>query len=53
MSRTTSVVELLRPGGLLAIDNVLWHGDVADPAVNDSNTNAIRALNDRVHRDER
>lgn len=47
------VVELLRPGGLLAIDNVLWHGDVADPAVNDSDTNAIRALNDRVHRDER
>ena len=46
-------VELLRPGGLLAIDNALWGGAVADPDVNDADTNAIRALNDRVHRDER
>lgn len=46
-------VELLRPGGLLAVDNVLWDGRVADPEVNDADTNAIRALNDRVHRDER
>ena len=47
------VIELLRPGGLLAVDNTLWDGRVADPAVNDADTNAIRALNDRVHRDER
>lgn len=47
------VVELLRPGGLLAVDNALWDGTVADPGVNDADTNAIRALNDRVHRDER
>lgn len=47
------VVELLRPGGLLAVDNALWDGRVADPDVNDAETNAIRALNDRVHRDER
>ncbi|MGE0582514.1 MAG: O-methyltransferase [Steroidobacteraceae bacterium] len=47
------VVELLRPGGLLAVDNALWDGRVADPDENDADTNAIRALNDRVHRDER
>ena len=47
------VIELLRPGGLLAVDNALWDGRVADPGENDADTNAIRALNDRVHRDER
>ncbi len=47
------VIELLRPGGLLAVDNALWNGRVADPGENDADTNAIRALNDRVHRDER
>lgn len=47
------VVELLRPGGLLAVDNVLWGGDVADPAVQDTETNAIRALNDRARDDAR
>lgn len=47
------VVELLRPGGLMAVDNVLWRGAVADAAVQDAETNAIRALNDRAHHDER
>ena len=47
------VIEFLRPGGLLAVDNALWDGRVADPGENDADTNAIRALNDRVHRDER
>lgn len=47
------VVELLRPGGLLVVDNVLWGGAVADAAVQDAQTNAIRALNDRAHHDER
>jgi predicted O-methyltransferase YrrM len=47
------VIGLLRPGGLLAVDNALWDGRVADPDVNDPDTNAIRALNDRVHRDGR
>ncbi|GMU69163.1 MAG: class I SAM-dependent methyltransferase [Steroidobacteraceae bacterium] len=47
------VVELLRPGGLLAVDNVLWGGDVADPTVQDTETNAIRALNDRARDDAR
>jgi predicted O-methyltransferase YrrM len=44
---------LVRPGGIIAIDNVLWHGRVIDPAVNDADTLAIRELNRRLHADER
>lgn len=44
---------LLRPGGLIAVDNVLWHGRVIDPAVNDADTRAIRAFNEKLYRDER
>jgi predicted O-methyltransferase YrrM len=47
------VVSLLRPGGLLAIDNVLWSGKVADLAVNDPDTATIRQVNDHLHHDER
>ena len=47
------VLQLLRPGGLIAIDNVLWSGDVADPKKHDADTDAIRALNDKVRNDER
>jgi predicted O-methyltransferase YrrM len=46
-------LRLLRSGGLLTIDNVLWDGQVADPSVSDSDTIAIRTLNDRVFGDER
>lgn len=46
-------LELLRPGGLVAIDNVLWSGRVADDNVQDQNTNAIREFNQKIHRDER
>jgi caffeoyl-CoA O-methyltransferase len=46
-------LKLLRQGGLLAIDNVLWGGDVADPEKSDADTTAIRALNDKVAADER
>jgi caffeoyl-CoA O-methyltransferase len=46
-------LALLRPGGLLAIDNVLWSGKVADPAVHDADTDAIRALNAQLLADER
>lgn len=46
-------LKLLRPGGLMAIDNVLWSGEVADASVTDSNTTAIRALNKHVHQDGR
>jgi caffeoyl-CoA O-methyltransferase len=47
-------LELLRPGGLIMIDNVLWDGSVIDPAMDDdADTRAIRALNERLHADER
>ena len=46
-------LELLRPGGLIAIDNTLWDGKVADPAVTDADTAAIRALNAKLHGDAR
>jgi predicted O-methyltransferase YrrM len=46
-------LELLRPGGLLAIDNVLWSGRVADPQDQSASTLAIRALNERIRGDER
>ncbi|HXD37202.1 MAG TPA: class I SAM-dependent methyltransferase [Rhodanobacter sp.] len=45
-------LQLLRPGGLIAIDNVLWSGAVAQPA-QDADTRALQALNDKLHRDER
>ncbi len=48
-----SCIELLRPGGLLAIDNVLWGGAVVDPAADDPDTVAIRALNRKIHADDR
>jgi len=45
-------LALLRPGGLIAIDNVLWGGAVARPAT-DADTRALQALNDKLVRDER
>ena len=44
---------LVRPGGVVAIDNVLWSGTVADVSVMDENTKAIRFLNAKLHKDER
>jgi predicted O-methyltransferase YrrM len=44
---------LVRPGGLIAVDNVLWDGKVIDPSVNDADTRAIRAFNESLHHDER
>lgn len=46
-------LTLLRPGGLLAIDNVLWGGSVADASNTSATTQAIRALNERIRGDER
>lgn len=46
-------LSLLRAGGLLAIDNVLWGGSVADPSDERASTVAIRALNEQVARDTR
>ena len=46
-------LQLVRPGGLIAIDNVLWSGQVADDQNQDESTQAIRALNEKLHHDER
>ncbi len=46
-------LQLIRPGGLIAIDNVLWSGRVADPADQDKITNTIRAFNQKVAQDDR
>jgi predicted O-methyltransferase YrrM len=46
-------LELIRPGGLIAIDNVLWSGKVADTEIQDNQTNKIRALNRKLHEDSR
>ena len=46
-------LRLLRPGGLIAIDNALWGGSVADQSKQDEGTVAIRALNAKIVADER
>jgi predicted O-methyltransferase YrrM len=46
-------LTLLRPGGLIAVDNTLWNGDVANPADRSQDTVAIRAFNERLHADQR
>jgi predicted O-methyltransferase YrrM len=46
-------LRLVRSGGLITIDNVLWSGRVADPSVEDEDTNAIRALNEKIAADAR
>lgn len=47
------VVRLVRPGGLVAIDNVFLGGAVADPTVDTPAVRAVRALNERLAADER
>ncbi len=46
-------LQLVRTGGLIAIDNVLWYGRVADPTVTDNRTEKIRSLNAKLHQDDR
>jgi predicted O-methyltransferase YrrM len=46
-------VRLLRPGGVLAFDNALWHDRVADPAQRDAETLALRELGRAVRDDAR
>jgi len=46
-------LQLVRPGGLIAIDNVLWSGRVANLQVQDQSTRAIRALNEQLLHDQR
>jgi caffeoyl-CoA O-methyltransferase len=46
-------LKLVRVGGLIIFDNMLWYGKVADPDVQDAETVALRALNEKLHHDER
>jgi predicted O-methyltransferase YrrM len=46
-------LKLVRRGGLIAIDNVLWDGKVIDASDKSADTAAIRALNEKVHGDKR
>ncbi len=46
-------IRLLRSGGVLAVDNMLWHDQVADPAARDETTVALRDLGKQLRSDER
>jgi predicted O-methyltransferase YrrM len=46
-------LTLVRPGGVIALDNMLWGGAVADPASREKSTVALRALNQKLHGDSR
>ena len=46
-------LPLLRPNGIVIIDNMLWHGDVADDTKTDKETRTIRTLNQSIQSDER
>src|SRR3990167_5786820 len=46
-------LQLVRSGGIIAIDNVLWSGKVADPDANDESTRCIRDLNSKLMKDNR
>lgn len=46
-------LDLVRSGGVILIDNVLWYGRVADPDVTDKRTSILRDLNTKIHQDQR
>jgi caffeoyl-CoA O-methyltransferase len=46
-------LKIVRKGGLIALDNMLWSGAVADPSNSEASTVAIRALNEKIHGDSR
>jgi caffeoyl-CoA O-methyltransferase len=48
-----NALKLLRQGGLIAIDNVLWRGEVINPNNTKSTTETIRNFNKTLHMDER
>jgi predicted O-methyltransferase YrrM len=48
-----SLLRLVRPGGLIVFDNMLWGGAVIDPEADDGDTDAIRSLNLKLATDER
>lgn len=47
------LLKLVRVGGVIVVDNVLWHGKVADPLVDDSKTISLRNFNRAILEDER
>ena len=48
-----NTLELIKKNGLIIIDNVLWHGEVADKNNNEKYTNIIRDFNEHVKKDEK
>ena len=46
-------LKLIRPGGLIVLDNMLWNGAVADPTVQDETTKTLRKLNEKISQDKR
>lgn len=46
-------LKLVRPGGAIALDNMLWSGKVAEPDAHDEDTDALRALNAKIRDDTR
>jgi len=48
-----ALLRVMRPGGVILVDNVLWGGSVVDPTAKGKDTLAIRAFNDQVAADER
>ncbi len=46
-------LALIRRGGLIVVDNVLWHGEVVNPDNREPDTEMIRAFNQKLHADER
>ena len=43
------LLKLLRPGGLIVVDNTLWNGEVANPGNREADTVALREFNDVLH----
>ena len=48
-----ALLKLTRPGGVICVDNTLWHGEVANPENQEKSTISIRNLNDKIHKDDR
>ena len=48
-----SCLKLVRPGGLIVLDNMLWDGSVADESVKDATTVSLRGLNEKISADSR
>ena len=48
-----ATLNILRPGGIIVLDNMLWYGKVLDPPAGDRDANAIVAMNKKINGDER